>query len=54
MQGIKRSKRNIFNSKDVDLLVKKMMPLALWVEKDFNRGVAIYGAGFLGLGLPNT
>jgi len=48
MQGIKHSGNKLFNSKNLDLLVKQMMPLVSQVEKDFKRGVAIYGAGFLG------
>lgn len=37
-----------YKSADVDLLVKQMMPLVARVESDHPRGVAIYGAGFLG------
>ncbi|MDD2714788.1 MAG: FkbM family methyltransferase [Candidatus Wallbacteria bacterium] len=38
----------LYKTASVDLLVKRMTPLALEVEKDFSRGVAIYGAGFVG------
>lgn len=37
-----------FKTEDVDLLVQQMMPLVSQVENDFTRGVAIYGAGFVG------
>jgi FkbM family methyltransferase len=48
MQYQKTSNGIKYKSEDVDLLVKQMMPLVSQVENDFTRGVAIYGAGFLG------
>jgi len=48
MYDIKKSNEIKYKSEDVDSLVKQMMPLASQVEKDFARGVAIYGAGFVG------
>ncbi|WP_299979431.1 FkbM family methyltransferase [Desulfobacula sp.] len=37
-----------YKTEDIDSLVKQMMPLASKTENDHNRGVAIYGAGFVG------
>ena len=37
-----------FKSEDIDLLVDKIMPLMSRVENDHSKGVAIYGAGFVG------
>lgn len=37
-----------YTNKEVDLLVKQLLPLVLRIEKDFTHGVAIYGAGFVG------
>lgn len=48
MRHQKASDEINYKSEDVDLLVKQMMPLVLKVEKDFAKGVTIYGAGFLG------
>jgi len=44
----KESNEIKYKSEDVDLLVQQMMPLVARVESDHPRGVAIYGAGFLG------
>ena len=37
-----------YKSKDVDLLVDQSASLVSKIEKDFDKGVSIYGAGFLG------
>lgn len=38
----------IYTCKEVDRLVKKIMPIVSKVEKDYIQGVSIYGAGFVG------
>lgn len=48
MRRRKKSNEIKCKSEDVDLLVKQMMPLVSQTESDFTRGVAIYGAGFVG------
>lgn len=48
MQYQKNSPAIKYNSEDVDLLIKQMIPLMSQAENDNTRGVAIYGAGFLG------
>ena len=48
MRGTKKAIEPRFKSPDVDSKVKQMMPFSSKMEKDFSRGIAIYGAGFLG------
>ena len=48
MQYQNKSNALKYRSEDVDLLVKQMMPLVSQAEREFTRGVAIYGAGFVG------
>lgn len=48
MSHQKESDEKKYKSKDVDLLVKQMIPLVLKVENDFAKGISIYGAGFVG------
>lgn len=37
-----------FNTEEVDSLIEQMVPLVSKVEKDFAKGITIYGAGFVG------
>lgn len=48
MKGEIQSSMMQFPSKNIDELVEQMMPLLSRVESDHSRGVAVYGAGFVG------